>query len=124
MLTKEQRDNFDIDPVIKFCYDYILPITDDRVLATHGAEISLITKSGDMVCTYDSIQVPTYNDPDNCEFNPDYNCDESGRAYVDDFLLIIQDGMYGLIDYDGNIVIDPKYSVLRFVSQDKMELFE
>ena len=35
MLTAEERKNFEINPIIEFCYDFILPISDDRVLATH-----------------------------------------------------------------------------------------
>ena len=124
MLTREERENFDIDIAIQFCYDYIFPITPNRVLATHGDEISLITKDGEMICTYDSIQVPTYNSPENVIPGDEGTYQQSLANYVDDYLLILQDGMWGLIDYDGEIVLDPKYKILRFVEQDRIEIFD
>lgn len=123
MLTREEIEKFDIDPAIRFCFDYILPISDDRVLATLGQEISLITKSGDMICTYDSIQIPMY-------YSSEFEQDSESLAYVskdlpvDDYLIIIDNNLYGLIDYDGNIVLEPEYSILRFISDSKMEILK
>lgn len=34
-----------LNPILYLCYDYILIISDNRVLATHGGSISLISLS-------------------------------------------------------------------------------
>lgn len=123
MLTKKEIEKFEMDAAVRFCFDYILPISDNRVLATHGDEISLITKDGEMICTYDSIQVPTYNSSSDFESMDDSVAMKAKPVEVDDYLIIIQDGLYGLIDYDGEIILDPKYSVLRFVGESRLECF-
>ena len=123
MLTREEIARFEIDPAVRFCFDYILPISDNRVLATLGDEISLITKDGDMICTYDSIEVPTYDSDTESVYSESENCEVAKVEYIDDILLILQDGLWGLIDYDGNVIADPIYRLLRFVSENELESF-
>ena len=123
MLTREEIARFEIDPAVRFCFDYILPISDNRVLATLGDEISLITKDGDMICTYDSIEVPTYDSDTELVYSESENCEVAKVEYIDDILLILQDGLWGLIDYDGNVIADPIYRLLRFVSENELESF-
>lgn len=119
MLTKQEIAAFDIDPVIRFCYDYILPISEDRVLATHGGQISLITKDGEMLCTYDSIEVPTYHsDKLRVDTNGDYVAED---VFVDDYLLIRENGLWGIIDYDGDIILSPVHNKLGFTGPDSIE---
>lgn len=117
-----------VDPMIKLCFDYVLPISNDRVLATHGDEISLITSDGELIVTYDSIELACY-DIENPEWDvhKDYNgnlvAPESIQAYVDGVLIIIEDGKYGLINYDGDIILEPQYNHIGFISQTEFEVW-
>ena len=122
MLSNEERKNIVIDPIIEFCYDYILPISQDRILATHGGEISLITIDGNMICSYESIEVPEYNSNDDVTFNEKDNCYEAKRVFIDDLLIYRDNGLYGIIDYDGNIVVEAKYKGLRFNDENALEI--
>lgn len=119
LLTDEERKNFEIDPMIKFCFDYILPITKDRLLATHGGSISLADKQGNLIVTFDSIELIHYDvDPPDAEItilpNGEIQAPRSLIEYVDDLLKIRQDGLWGLIDMDGNILLEPMYNELIF----------
>lgn len=119
LLTDEERKNFEIDPMIKFCFDYILPITKDRLLATHGGSISLADKQGNLIVTFDSIELIHYDvDPPDAEItilsNGEIQAPRSLVEYVDDLLKIKQDGLWGLIDMDGNVLLEPMYNELIF----------
>lgn len=132
MLTPQEIKDYDIDSKVKFCFDYILPISKDRVLATHGGQISLITKTGEMICTYDSIEVPTYDlfsetgsireHSDECDepVEPDVATEE----YVDEYLIILSNGYLGLIDYDGVVILEPEYSILKFNGSESLEVLK
>lgn len=122
MLSKDEIKNFQIDPAIKFCYDYILPISQDRVLATHGEEISMITSDGTWICTFDSIQVPTYPDIENPYWDDKEKSYMTNDIYIDNFLIIIQDGLYGIIDYDGEIVVPAVYNKIEFINETEVNL--
>lgn len=118
MLTKEEMEAFEIDPVIRFCYDYILPISDNRVLATHGEQISLITKDGEMLCTYDSIEVPTYHSDKLSMVDGDFVAED---IFVDEYLLIKENELWGLINYDGDVIISPVHNKLGFNGPNSIE---
>ena len=120
MLTPKEISEFEIDPVIKFCYDFILPISDDRVLATHGAEISLITKAGDLICTYDSIEVPFYDDREDTFYSEDSKSLVSRKKYIEDMLLFKDGEFWGLLDYDGEILADAHYTSIKFVGENEI----
>lgn len=62
MLTSEESEKLKISDVIYLCYDLLVPISSNRILATHGENISLIDTEGEMICTYDMIMVPTKED--------------------------------------------------------------
>lgn len=128
MLTPEEIKAFEINPVIQFCYDYILPISKDRILATHGLEISLITADGDMLCTHESIEVPFYtlfNDDDTLEY--DENTHEyiyvGKTVYIEDILIYREDGRYGLMDYNGEVITEAKYAVLKFEDANTIQAY-
>lgn len=114
-------DNRDVSPLISLCYDLLVKIADDRILATHGSKISLITLDGIMICTYDLIMIPTMEDTDYI-FNEIDNVEESTAKNIEDYLLIISNGKCGLIDYDGNLVIEPIYRDITFDSKGRAEL--
>ena len=120
MLSREERMNLNIDGRIYICYDYIFAISTDRILATHGGSISLITADGDMICTYDSIYVPTY--ANGYHYNPDEGIDEADYEYIDDILIFVDKGKKGLIDYDGNIICEAKYHDIEFNSDSEVEV--
>ena len=122
MLSKEELKNYKIDPTIQLCFDYVFPISHDRVLATHGDEISLITESGDLICTYDSIEVPEYNHEDDTILDDDNHYFNEGR-FIDKYLIFKEDGLLGVIDYDGDIVLDAQYKYIRFIDEDNVECF-
>lgn len=123
MLTAEERKNFEINPIIEFCYDFILPISEDRVLATHGDNISLITASGDMLCTYDAIFVPMYDSPTNIHYSEIEKVDVCDGTPVDGILIYISDEKFGLLDYDGNELTGPEYRVIQFYGQNSFYAF-
>lgn len=125
MLTDKERAEFEMDPLIKLCFDYIYPITQDRVLATHGGSISLIDKQGIMLATHDSIELGYYDfDPpeEDVSFDEDGNplAQKSVRTYIDDILIIRDDGLYGLMDLDGEILVEPCYDRLEFAGPDEI----
>jgi hypothetical protein len=111
MLTKEEMENINIDGRIYLCYDLLVPISKDRVLATHGDNISLIDINGNMIATYDLIIVPEYLDTN-------YMIDDNTAAYttIDDYLTVYHGGKVGVIDYDGKIVVPIEYSSIEFSS--------
>ena len=128
MLTIDEIRKFSIDPMIKLCFDYILPISKDRVLATHGREISLIDTDGNMIVTYDSIELASFDKvPDTSETfikNLDGSIEacESEVEYIDDILIFLDDGLYGLMDYDGNIIVEAEYKSIKFISENEIEV--
>ena len=122
MLSKEEFKKYVVNPTIQICFDYIFPISEDRVLATHGDEISLITNDGTLLCTYDSIEVPEYFHDEDTQIDENNNYFNEGR-YVDKYLLVRDCGYLGVIDYDGDVVIDPQYRYIKFVGEDKIECF-
>lgn len=125
MLTPEEIKAFKINPVIQFCYDYILPISKDRILATHGLEISLITADGDMICTHESIEVPFYTsfDDDTLEYDENTNEYIGKTIYIEDILVYRENGRYGLMDYNGDIITEAKYVVLKFEDADTIQAY-
>lgn len=125
MLTPEEIKAFEINPVIQFCYDYILPISKDRILATHGLEISLITADGDMICTHESIEVPFYTsfDEDTLEYDENTNEYIGKTIYIEDILVYRENGRYGLMDYNGDIITEAKYVVLKFEDADTIQAY-
>lgn len=122
MLSREEIKNFKIDPMIELCYDYVFPISMDRILATHGGEISLIDNDGEMLCTYDSIEVPMYYDEE-YEVKESQDIEEfvGIPKYIDDVLMMLEDGLWGLTDYDGNVIIEPMYKVIHFLNNENFE---
>lgn len=125
MLTPEEIKAFEINPVIQFCYDYILPISKDRILATHGLEISLITADGDMICTHESIEVPFYTsfDEDTLEYDENTNEYIGKTIYIEDILVYRENGRYGLMDYNGDIITEAKYVVLKFEDAETIQAY-
>lgn len=134
MLQKEERQKVDIPPIIFLCYQYIFPLSDKRVLGSNGTQIVLIDIDGYELCKYDAIQVPIYNQVDkNAKYNiqqeedfenqlklfssKDYepDCD---IEYIDEYLLVCDNGKYGVIDYDGNILIPIEYNKIEFSKSD------
>lgn len=110
----------DIDPIIQLCYDYILPITSDRLLATHGNSISLIDIAGEIICTYDSIELPSYLEKHIVdEDTPDEYFDIE-KKYIRNYLIIRQEGLYGIINLDGGIIVEPKHDTIKFTSPSEV----
>lgn len=104
----------DIDPMIRFCYDFVLHISENRILATHGGVISLLDNTGYMICTYDSIELAMY------EFPEETYIDEDGievgiTKYVENRLLILEDDSWGIMDFDGNVLLEPSYKKISFI---------
>jgi len=121
MLTREESEKLKISDVIYLCYDLLVPISSNRILATHGENISLIDTEGEMICTYDMIMVPTKEDTSYILDTED-NGFETTALYVDDYLIIMQNGKQGLIDYDGNILIDAIYGEIKFNIYGELEV--
>ena len=121
MISKEESEKLEISGVIYLCYDLLVPISSDRILATHGDNISLINTSGEMLCTYDMIIVPTIEDS-SLIVDDINNGFETNALYIDEYLIIIHCGKYGLIDYDGNIVIEALYSNIKFNNEGSIEV--
>lgn len=121
MLTKEEREKISIDAVIELCYDYIFAISKDRILATHGSSISLITIDGEMICTYDSIYAPTYP-TDTIYYDEEDGCDKYIEEFIDDLLVFNDKGKFGLMDYDGDIILDAEYSAITFNSEGSVAI--
>ncbi len=120
MLSREERDKLVIDSTIYLCYDYLFAIANNRILATHGDKISLITTDGEMLCTYDSIYVPTYPSKEYYDESEDrWIYDEE---FMDDILVFIDDGKLGVLDYDGDIVLEAKYRDITFNTAQELEL--
>ena len=110
-----------LDPILYLCYDYILIISDNRVLATHGGSISLISFDANMLFTSDVIYVPQY--PVGISQYDDESAPEADMEYLDDMPIYVKDGKEGVIDYDGNILIEAQYSSIEFISETQMEIF-
>ena len=121
MISKEESEKLEISGVIYLCYDLLVPISSDRILATHGNNISLINTNGEMLCTYDMITVPTIEDSSYI-IDDINNGFETNALYIDEYLIIIHCGKYGLIDYDGNIVIEALYSNIKFNNEGSIEV--
>lgn len=122
MITARERKKLQdkLDPKLYMCYDYIFIISEDRVLATHGGNISLITFEAELLFTADIICVPQY--PIGvCQYD-DESAPEAELAYVDDLLIYMQDGKEGVIDYDGEIIIEALYTSVEFISEAEVEL--
>ena len=120
MLSREERESLDIDSKIYLCYDYIFAISKDRVLATHGASISLIKLSGEIICTHDSIYAPTY--PSSTHFNEDEQVEEAEYSFLDDILIFVDDGKKGMMNYDGKIILEAIYSDITFPTCQQAEV--
>lgn len=121
VLTREEREKLKIDAVIELCYDYIFAISEDRILATHGSNISLITIDGEMICTYDSIYAPTYP-TDTIYYDEEEGCDRYVEEFIDDLLVFVENGKHGIMDYDGDIIVEAKYSDITFSSEGTVEI--
>lgn len=121
MISKEKRKELQelIDPRLRMCYDYILVISESRVLATHGGNISLITINGKMLFTADSIYLPEY--PSYVVYNEAENVLETVYEYVDEYLIYIDNGKKGIINYDGEILTEAKYSEIEFDSVSSIQ---
>lgn len=119
MISKQEMDELEIDNKLYICYDMLVPISKERILATHGKSISLIDIDGNMIVTYDLIMIPEYPDYD-------YMIDENTATYspVEDFLLAYQDGKVGVIDYDGNIVVQIEYRSIEFTSKNEIGVLQ
>ena len=120
MLSKEARLSLELDDRLYLCYDYLFAITEHKVLATHGSNMSLITTDGVMLCTYDMIYVPMYYT--NEHYDKDSGMDIADSEYVDAYLVFIKDGKKGVMDYDANIIIEPIYRDIIFDSNEHCEL--
>ncbi len=122
MVSKERRKELrdKLDPRLFLCYDYILVISENRILATHGGNISLITFNGNILFTADSIYVPEY--PKNTEYDNSEQVEKAIYDYVDELLIYVMDGKEGLIDYDGNIIVNANYKQIQFLSNDNVEI--
>lgn len=120
MLSKEERASLDIDGRIYLCYDYLYAISFDRILATHGGSISLLTIDGELICTYDSIYAPTY--PCSTYYDEDEQVDVAVYEFIDDVLIFIEEGKKGIMDYNGDIILEADYSEITFNSNLEAEL--
>ena len=116
MLSKEEMQEINIDGRIYLCYDLLVPIRKDRILATHENNISLIDSDGNMISTYDLIIIPEFIDTD-------YMIDEdtATMSTVDNYLIVYTGDKAGVIDYEGNIVLPIEYSSIKFSSQTNIE---
>lgn len=121
MLSKEEREKLDIDGRIYICYDYLFAISKDRVLATHGGNISLITLNGDIICTHDSIYAPQY--PKDTHYDDAEGLYVADYAYLDDMLVFVDNGRKGIMDYNGDIILDANYRDITFNTLSEAELF-
>lgn len=131
MLQKEERSKFEIPPIVQLCYTHIVPIRKDRMLATAGPKMVLIDIDGHEIFQYKFIRLAEYSDVEeipkylqsNVQQESEWNSlverlnnDEfiDTTNYVDD-ILVFQDGhKYGVVDYDGNIILDLKCFSLEF----------
>lgn len=138
MLYKEERDKVEIPPIIYLCYSFVLPIRQDRLVAQDGNYFVLIDIDGHEICRYDSIHVPRYTieDPDfeykafsiedlnkakQAQQNSDESVDSENDQYnerkypfVEDYLIVRRDNKLGVIDYDGNVLLEPEYRQIEF----------
>lgn len=123
MLKPFERKKYEdkLDARLYICYDYILIISKDRVLATHGGSISLITFNADILFTSDLIYVPQYPIDTIDEGNGE--AESAVYEYVDDLLIYVQDDKEGVIDYNGNIIVEAKYKNIQFIGESQMEIF-
>lgn len=112
MSIHDKLNKLNIDGRLYICYDYILPISDTRLLATHGREISLITIDGRIICTYDSIYPPTF--PAEVYFDENENVYKYREDDMEDILIFVDNGKKGVIDYDGGIILDAEYREISF----------
>ena len=120
MLSKEEIKAFTMDEMIYLCYDYIFPISHNRVLATYGQTISLIDKEGTIICTYESIEVATYRKGESYDEENDMWVEV--REYVEDKLVYLDNGLYGILDYNGNRITEPVYREINFVTENTIEV--
>lgn len=104
-----------IDSKLSLVYDLLVPITKTRILATYGNEISLIDEDGMIIVTYDLIYIPTYIGDINM-------IGEGVTKYVEGYLIVVKGSCVGLIDYDGNIVIEVAQRGIEFKSQNDVEI--
>lgn len=132
MIQGEERQNFEIPPVVLLCYQNIVPIREDRMLATAGPNMVILDKEGTEVFQYKIIRLAEYQDgqeiPEHIinqiqqkiewdSFVDKLNRGEfqsNGREFVDNLLIISDGKKFGLVDYDGNILLDTKYNQLQF----------
>lgn len=132
MLQREERQNFEIPPVVLLCYQNVVPIREDRMLATAGPNMVILDKKGTEVFQYKIIRLAEYQDgqeiPEHIinqirqkiewdSFVDKLNKGEfqsKDREFVDNLLIISDGKKFGLVDYDGNILLDTKYNQLQF----------
>lgn len=121
MISKEERERLrdTIDPRIQLCYDYILIISEDRMLATYGGNISLVTFDAELIFTADSIYIPEY--PSGTKIDSDGNL-EATYDFIDDYLIYVDNGKKGLIDYDGGIILQANYTNITFNDKQQAEI--
>lgn len=112
MISKEEREKLEIDGRIYICYDYLFAIEKDRILATHGSSVSLITDTAELLCTFDNIIVPTK--PGDVHYDAEHLEYYSDEDFIQDYLIYMQNGKFGLLDYDGTVVIEAQYSSIEF----------
>lgn len=134
MLQKEERQKVEIPPIIFLCYQYIFPLTEKRLIGQNGTQLVLIDIDGYELCKYDTIQVPIYNQVDknakyeinskeefdsqlkmfsSDDYKPDCNIE-----YIDDYLLVSNSGKFGVIDYNGKVLIPLEYNKIEFSKSD------
>lgn len=115
MSNNINKDWEELDSNLYMCYDLLVQISVDRVLATHGEGVSLISASGEMIVTYDLICIPEYIDEE-------YMIDDMTAEYsmARDLLLAYENNRVGVIDYDGDIVVPIEYSSIVFDSPNSI----
>lgn len=117
MLTKDEIEKTELNPLLDVVFDYMIPISKDRILAANNSGMYLMTDNGDIVCFYDMIAIPQYVDLD--QMKSDY---EAEVIDVDTYLLAYSGNKVGIIDYNGEIIYPIEFRDIRFTSPNDIEV--
>lgn len=113
--------NTTVDERVYIAYDNVKPISDTRLIGELDGTKVLLTSTGELLAQYDSILVP---DCGELIHDGTYTINTLDADNVHGILIVQENGLCGVMDYDGNIVLPINHLDIHIVNKTDTEGLE
>lgn len=121
--TQAETATLSINEAIYIVSDKVIHIDSTRLIANIGDKQSLFSSDGEILATYDGIRMIDYCDAID-DLSSAWDSTYTVLKYVAGILLVKENSLYGIIDYNGKLVMPIQIRNIRAKSSSVLAIRE